>query len=197
MSSDVLADVLGEGEAAAPAAAPVVVVRKREREAEDSAAGGSGSGSAAGGSSSSSSSKAQRSSAASGPHQHVAAHAPEHALATARSLTEASELASLIQETLHEQGNEAVDHAVRVLGCAACAELLIATLETEAGDEPCMTADGKRRRTCGGVFFHLMKSVASKEQYKAVFQERDKGHNARMNARRREEGGRDRMKTDK
>ena len=69
----------------------------------------------------------------------------------------------------------------------------VAELEKElAGGE--LTADGTRRRTAGGVFFSLLKAVASKAQMKEIFRDREKAHTKKVNERRRIAGGRDRMR---
>ena len=45
-----------------------------------------------------------------------------------------------------------------------------------------------RRRSPGGVFFHLLKEVASKAQYKAIFAERDREHQRKVNAAKKADG---------
>ena len=109
---------------------------------------------------------------------------PEDALSTAKTLTSPAELVNLLSSTLRERETGSLENSVRVLGLEACAELLIATIHTE-GEGGLMTSDGKRRRTPGGVFFELMKQIASKAQYKEVFQDKTKAKNAVRNQRKK------------
>ena len=109
---------------------------------------------------------------------------PDTALASARGITDGALLATLIASTLRESQTAMVENSVKTLGVVACRELLVATVETEA-DGGLMTADGSRRRSPGGVFFELMKQVASAAQYKEIFAQRVKEKNTRQNKMRR------------
>lgn len=109
---------------------------------------------------------------------------PEDALKNAKTLTSPAELVNLLSSTLRERETGSLENSVRVLGLEACAELLIATIHTES-EGGLMTSDGKRRRTPGGVFFELMKQIASKAQYKEVFKEKTKEKNAVRNQRKK------------
>lgn len=117
------------------------------------------------------------------------------AVSAAREAVEnSSRVTSLICRALGEdEDTSSVGETVRVIGAHAAAELFAACVEKEsAGGE--LTADGARRRTPGGVFFSLLKAVASKAQMKEIFRDREKAHTKKVNERRRIAGGRDRMR---
>jgi hypothetical protein len=117
------------------------------------------------------------------------------AVASARaSVDSPARLTSLVCRALREdESTSSVGETVRVIGARAAAELFAACVEKElAGGE--LTADGTRRRTAGGVFFSLLKAVASKAQMKEIFRDREKAHTKKVNERRRIAGGRDRMR---
>ena len=77
--------------------------------------------------------------------------------------------------------------AVEVLGGEACEQLLVATVAVERGGG-LRTADGSRQRSPGGVFYHLMKDVASKAQMAGIFEERERAHKKATHAKRRAAG---------
>jgi hypothetical protein len=109
---------------------------------------------------------------------------PEGALASARHIEDPVELVALIAASLRETQEAVLERSVSVLGVVACRELMVAAIEVE-GDGGLMTIDGTRRRSPGGVFFELLKQVASEGQYKAIFAERSKEHSGRVNKKRR------------
>ena len=111
-------------------------------------------------------------------------HEPAAALAAARCTEDPAALVALIAATLREEQRDTLENSVRILGVVACRELLVAAVETEA-DGGLPTADGARRRSPGGVFFELMKQVASREQMKEIFAQRTKAKNARHNQKKR------------
>ena len=174
---------MGGGAAAAAAAAPAPA---------PSAGGGGGAPSALGGGSrGAAGSVGGASAAAAARHPRYredtarlgVAH-PDIALASARTIEDPALLATLITTTLREAQDTMVANSIRILGVVACRELLVAAVETEA-DGGLMTADGSRRRSPGGVFFELMKQVASAAQYKEIFAPRVKEKNTRQNKQRR------------
>lgn len=113
------------------------------------------------------------------------------ALAAAPGVGDVAAAVALVCWTLRESQEECVRRACEAVGVRACMELLTATVETEAagGLSTAETAPGgARRRTPGGVFFLLLKDVASREQYKAVFAPRDKEHQRRINAQKKADG---------
>ena len=111
--------------------------------------------------------------------------------AAAPGVADADAAVALVCWTLREEQDGCVRRAVDTVGVRAAMELLVAALEMEAAGG-LATADaapgGARRRTPGGVFFCLLKDVASKEQYKAIFAERDKQHQRRANALKKADG---------
>ena len=87
----------------------------------------------------------------------------------------------------------AVLHCVQLLGADAAQELLREALGIEAAGGQ-RVPSGNRRRTPGGVFFHLLRARVTPAQYahifahnKEMFRERDRAKNRRRNARRRAE----------
>ncbi len=113
------------------------------------------------------------------------------ALVAAQGVKDADAAAELICWTLREEQDVCVRRAVEAVGVEAAMALLVAAVETETagGLATAETAPGvPRRRTPGGVFFALLKDVASKEQYKAIFAARDKDHQRRMNATKKADG---------
>jgi len=61
-----------------------------------------------------------------------------------------------------------IRRAVKVLGAEAALALLQETMEIEAG-EGLMLADGSRRRTAGGVFFHLIRTKTPRSLRGRIF----------------------------
>lgn len=113
----------------------------------------------------------------------------DRAIAMAPTLEgDAAAAVSLIVATLREGQTGVVAAAVDVLGAPACLATLTAAVETEKAGG-LMTADGARRRSPGGVFFELLKEVASKEQLKAIFAERQRAHTQAQNSKKRGGGG--------
>lgn len=94
-------------------------------------------------------------------------------------------VADIAAEALKERDVTPLRNAAIMLGLDAIVTLLQRTGERERGGGM-LTADGKRRRTAGGVFFAFLKEVASKEEYKAIFAEKAVAHtNARNRMKRR------------
>jgi hypothetical protein len=94
-------------------------------------------------------------------------------------------VADIAAEALKEHNLVPLRNAAGTLGLAAIVTLLQRTGERERGDGM-LTADGKRRRTAGGVFYALLKEVTSKEEYKAIFVEKAEAHtNTRNRMKRR------------
>jgi hypothetical protein len=115
--------------------------------------------------------------------------APESALAVAPTLRDNPRaLAALIAATLREADVAQVLRAVEVLGAEAAEQLLVATVAVEEGGG-LRTADGSRKRSAGGVFYHLMKDVASKAQMGDIFRERELAHRRATHAKARAAGG--------
>ena len=82
-----------------------------------------------------------------------------------------SDNAAIVQEiaqALSERNIAEVRTAVAVLGPERAKALMHQALEVEA-QGGMMTANEKRRRSPGGVFFHLIKQGATKEERKAIF----------------------------
>lgn len=73
-----------------------------------------------------------------------------------------------IAAQLNEPNTELIGKIVNTLGIERVSEYLQKTLtiEVEGG---MMTLDGKRRRTPGGVFFHVVKGELSKTERKQIF----------------------------
>lgn len=82
-----------------------------------------------------------------------------------------SDNAAIVQEiakALSERNIAEVQAAVTVLGPERARALMQQALEVEA-QGGMMTANEKRRRSPGGVFFHLIRQGATKEERKAIF----------------------------
>ena len=97
-----------------------------------------------------------------------------------------------IAHKLQEPNEEALVKATRLLGVAAAWELLQETERVQAGGG-LLLPSGNRRRSPGGVFFHLLKGRLDKQQLtwvfahnKDLFKEKTRAKNRRRNARRRE-----------
>jgi len=79
----------------------------------------------------------------------------------------ASTIAALLGETEQEPTRQ-IARALRVLGTERARGLVDQSLEVEASGGM-MLPDGSRRRTVGGVFFHLVRSGVSKRERRAIF----------------------------
>ncbi len=73
-----------------------------------------------------------------------------------------------LAETLQEPNRPLLRRVLRVLGHDRTAVLLAETLQCEATGG-LLTADGTRRRTPGGVFFHLVRQQASPQERPRLF----------------------------
>ena len=73
-----------------------------------------------------------------------------------------------LAETLQESNRPLLRRVLRVLGHDRTAALLAAALQCEATGGM-LTADGTRRRTPGGVFFHLARQQASPKERQRLF----------------------------
>lgn len=109
-----------------------------------------------------------------------------------------NKVSEVLAGCLREPNAVALWNTAVLLGVPFVLDLLRQTVEREkAGGMP--TADGKRRRTAGGVFFFLLKNATDKDTYKVIFQEKTAVHQARVKAKRRaqtEAGLRKRPATD-
>jgi len=76
-------------------------------------------------------------------------------------------IAALLGETEQEPTRQIV-RALRVLGTERVRALVDQALEVEASGGM-MLPDGSRRRTVGGIFFHLVRSGVSKQERRAIF----------------------------
>ncbi len=90
---------------------------------------------------------------------------PTTGKATARAI--AGEIATQLGETEPEPTRQ-IARALRVLGTERVRALVDQALEVEAAGGM-MLPDGSRRRTVGGVFFHLVRSGISKQEMRAIF----------------------------
>jgi hypothetical protein len=77
-------------------------------------------------------------------------------------------LVSTIADTLQEPNVDLVRRVVRVLGEACAHALLAETLKIEA-EGGLLIADKSRRRTPGGVFFHVVKSTTPRKLRARIF----------------------------
>lgn len=73
-----------------------------------------------------------------------------------------------IAQALSERNTAEVRSVVTALGADRARELVRQALEVEA-QGGMMTANGKRRRTPGGIFFHLVRASITPEERKAIF----------------------------
>lgn len=80
----------------------------------------------------------------------------------------ASPLVATIADTLHEPNVQLVRRVVKVLGEARAQAVLEETLTLEAAGG-LLTADQSRRRTPGGVFFHVVKSTTPRKLRLRIF----------------------------
>jgi PHAX RNA-binding domain len=83
-----------------------------------------------------------------------------------------NKLVALIAEGLGEKpftyAYKQIDTAVKILGGFAVLQLAQEALEIEK-QGGMMTQDGKRRRTLGGIFFHIMKGRLTSAQRRRIF----------------------------
>ena len=102
------------------------------------------------------------------------------------ALAEAEAPGEALSAILSEPNASALANTVEALGIERTILLLKRTAEVEA-QGGVMTGDGARRRTPGGVFFHLLKAEAWVDAgtYKAIFAERTAAQNKRKNEKRR------------
>src|SRR5260370_149327 len=90
---------------------------------------------------------------------------------TVSNRAKANQLAATIAEQLGETEDTPraqIRRAVKILGAEQTLIYLRETLEIEAG-EGLMLPDGSRRRTPGGVFFHLLRTRTAKAYRKHIF----------------------------
>ncbi len=73
-----------------------------------------------------------------------------------------------IAAQLNEPNTELIEKLVNTLGIERVSDYLQKTLTIEA-EGGMMTRDGERRRTPGGVFFHVVKGELSKAERKHIF----------------------------
>lgn len=73
-----------------------------------------------------------------------------------------------IAEQLNEPNTELIEKIVNILGMERVSEYLQKTLTIEA-EGGMMTAKGDRRRSAGGVFFHLVKDGLSKAERRQIW----------------------------
>lgn len=94
---------------------------------------------------------------------------------------------ALLSYALNEFGPQQVlslRNTVIQLSIDTCLALLDRAEAVQAsGGMP--TADGARRRTAGGVFFHLVKEAATKEQYKKIFEHVTAKHQKALQEKRK------------
>jgi hypothetical protein len=107
----------------------------------------------------------------------AAAHSP-------RTVEETVDLLSIELSEHDPMQVQSLRNCVIQLGIDRCVELLTETAAIDAGGG-LPTADGQRKRTVGGTFFHLVKGVATKEQFKKIFAHVTTKHQQRVQARRR------------
>jgi hypothetical protein len=99
------------------------------------------------------------------------------------------EIVNQICVVLREGHRAAVKRVVRAIGAEPSLTLLTQTLEIE-DNGGMLTRDGQRRRTPGGVFFHLARAVVPKALHPQVFPsayELRKAKRRRAQAKRRDE----------
>jgi phosphorylated adapter RNA export protein len=73
-----------------------------------------------------------------------------------------------LAQILQEPRRDVLTKVLRVLGPARTTALLVETLHTEAAGG-LRTVDGTRRRTPGGVFFHLVRQQVSQAERWELF----------------------------
>ncbi len=87
----------------------------------------------------------------------------------------AGEIAAQLGET-EEEPIRQIRRAVRVLGEERARSLVAQTLQIEA-DGGLMLVNASRRRTPGGVFFHLMRAHVKHKEWYRIFRPQTSGHN--------------------
>ncbi len=95
----------------------------------------------------------------------------------------AEELAGALGET-EELPRRQIRRVVQTLGAERARAFLAEALAVEARGG-LLVPDGSRRRTPGGVFFHLVRAQAGKDEYRAIFRphgRRGRGNGARGTA---------------
>jgi len=108
---------------------------------------------------------------------------------TEQSKIVADEMAMQLGETESEPRRQ-IGRAVRLLGEERTRSFVARTLEIEAAGGT-MLADGSRRRTPGGVFFHLVREdVGSKEFYRIVRPQTNKQDQGARTGQHHDSGGR-------
>jgi hypothetical protein len=109
---------------------------------------------------------------------------PAGCLAAARAALNDGHFVRILARSLRERDSGPLTDAVRVVGVRTLVEVFAATIETEARGG-LFTAQLERRRTPGGVFYHLLRQVVSGEQWKEIFAQRNLLHVRRKNASKR------------
>src|SRR5262245_43161486 len=76
--------------------------------------------------------------------------------------------ATVLSEVLHEPEKALLARVLKMLGQERCAAILADTLTIESNGGM-LTRAGDRRRTPGGVFFHLVKDRSTGKERHALF----------------------------